>query len=33
MFAEEEDKDDIDKILWVKHKVFHAYYQNSNEDR
>ncbi|KAK3099941.1 hypothetical protein FSP39_012194 [Pinctada imbricata] len=34
MFTVEDiDKETLEKISWVKHKVFHAYYQNSNEDR
>lgn len=24
---------DLDKIIWVRDKVFHAYYQNNPDDR
>lgn len=30
---EEYNKANVDKIAWVKDKVFHAYYQSNNEDR
>ncbi|XP_069130479.1 sister chromatid cohesion protein PDS5 homolog A-like [Argopecten irradians] len=32
-FSERVDKANQEKVCWVKDKVFHAYYQNSNEDR
>lgn len=31
--VEEYNKANVDKITWVKDKVFHAYYQSNNEDR
>ncbi|XP_062616219.1 sister chromatid cohesion protein PDS5 homolog B-like [Saccostrea cucullata] len=33
VLAEEYDKANVEKISWVKDKVFHAYYQSNNEDR